>query len=255
MEVIGCIDDGEKGGKLRRQASDLALAQKKRRILQICPALFFAILLCFFVERLAETHETRIRIEEQRQTLRQGRHEIVNTSESPMQLPFDSIYRLSVVDQLGNQFSLSKFVGKYTLIVNTACKSEKTEVTFKQLAKLHEKLEPYGFSVIAFPANDFHHEVPNDESIFTFLQNTFPEIMFPIMSLSTLQDNPVFQRLHEHLPNQTVYDDFMKYLVDDQGRGIQLFKNEQLPMDILSGFESLVMNMHPREKNLSESRR
>jgi glutathione peroxidase len=161
-------------------------------------------------------------------------------------LPEDSIYRLSVVDQFGSQYSFSRFDGKVTLIVNTACKSETTRITFKQLAKLHEELSPYGFSVIAFPTNDFHQELADNESIFAFLQNKFPEITFPIMGLSVLQQNPVYRQLQKQLPEVMVDDIFYKILVDRHGRAIKAYNKEQIPLAIISDIRSFVVN-HPRK--------
>jgi hypothetical protein len=43
-------------------------------------------------------------------------------NEDPLKrLPPDSIYRLTVKDQLGDPYPLSQYAGKVTLVVNTAC--------------------------------------------------------------------------------------------------------------------------------------
>jgi glutathione peroxidase len=243
--------------KHRRQASDLSQTPKRKRVLPVIPIFFFALSFCYISLKFpaAVNQETSKQFQVQSRTLHRIGHEITSTSESSSTLPHDSIYRLSVTDQFINQLSLSKFAGKFTMIVNTACKSKNTEAHFKQLAQLHEILEPHGFSIIAFPSNDFHHELPDDESIFAFLQNKFPEISFPIMSLSTLQGNPVYQRLHKHLPNQTINQDFMMYLVNGQGKGIRVYTNDLLSPETISDIQSLVIPLHSAEGNQFSSSR
>jgi glutathione peroxidase-family protein len=231
------MDYNEKDAKLLRHELSVKKRRKRLLLLGIC-----AIAILLLWKRLSsKTAEKTTTIRSQ-----QRPYDVDNiVPDSPSSLPEDSIYRLSVVDQFGSQYSLSRFVGKVTLIVNTVCKSEMTQVNFKQLAKLHEELAPYGFSVIAFPTSDFHQELLDNESIFAFLQNKFPEITFPIMGLSVLKQNPVYRQLQKQLPDVIVDDVFYKILVDRHGRAIKAYKRDQIPMASISDIRSFVVN-HPR---------
>ena len=67
----------------------------------------------------------------------------------------------------------------------------------KELAILHEDLMDEGFTVLAFPSNDFHQELGSNEEIASFWSNEHPEATFPVFALSSLADNPVYQRIYE----------------------------------------------------------
>jgi len=103
---------------------------------------------------------------------------------------------------------------------------------FSQLAELHETLQDRGFSVLAFPSNDFHQELGSNEEIMEFWRQEFPEATFPIFAESSLQDNPIYQRLREQLPNEHVKHNFFKYLVNRDGIAVKLFTKKQDPLSL-----------------------
>lgn len=156
------------------------------------------------------------------------------------QLPQNSIYRLSVEDPNGAMVSLEEFTGKVTLVVNTACKWGKTKVDFTELAKLQEQYKDQGFSVLAFPTNDFRQEFDTNEEIQSFLEDKFPQVDFPIFGVSELDENPIYQQLHKQLPNQPVKHNFFKYLVDRKGIATHLFTKKQDPLTLTPYIEHLL---------------
>lgn len=157
-----------------------------------------------------------------------------------LDLPPDSIYRLEVKDMLGDPFSLSAYAGKVTLVVNTACLCGKTEVSFKQLTVLHDTFEDEGFEVLAFPSNDFHQELEDNEKIMNFVQQNFPEVTFPIFAETALNDNPVFQALQKQLPNDHVQHNFYKFLVDRRGMAVKMFPKAQDPLTMEDEIKALL---------------
>ena len=102
----------------------------------------------------------------------------------------------------------------------------------RELAVLHEDLMEEGFTVLAFPTNDFKQELESNEAIANFWSNEFPEATFPIFSLSSLADNPVYQRIREHLPEQHVKHNFFKFLVNREGVAVRMFTKKQDPLSI-----------------------
>mmetsp|Transcript_9327 Transcript_9327/g.17807 ORF Transcript_9327/g.17807 Transcript_9327/m.17807 type:complete len:117 (+) Transcript_9327:330-680(+) len=100
----------------------------------------------------------------------------------------------------------------------------------RELAVLHEDLMEEGFTVLAFPTNDFHQELESNEEISNFWSNEFPEASFPIFSLSSLEDNPVYERIREQLPDQQVKHNFFKYLVNREGVAVKMFTKKQDPL-------------------------
>lgn len=149
-------------------------------------------------------------------------------------LPEKSIYRLSVDNILGEKESLLRFAGIVTLVVNTACKWGKTKLEYQQLAALHAELQDEGFSVLAFPSNDFHQELETNQEISNFWKDNYPEATFPVFAEGSLITNPVYQRFKEHLPHERVHHNFFKYLVNRQGIAVKLFTKKQDPFSIKS---------------------
>ena len=102
----------------------------------------------------------------------------------------------------------------------------------RELAILHEDLMDEGFTVLAFPTNDFHQELETNEEISGFWSNQFPEATFPIFSLSSLADNPVYQRIRQQLPESHVKHNFFKYLVNRDGVAVKMFTKKQDPLSL-----------------------
>lgn len=105
---------------------------------------------------------------------------------------------------------------------------------------LQSKYGKSGFTVLAFPSNDFHQELETNDEIDTFLKRTFPEINFPVFASSSLKDNPVFQALQQQLPDEQVEHNFFKYLVDRDGIAIDLYHKRQDPLTLESAIEELL---------------
>jgi glutathione peroxidase len=109
-----------------------------------------------------------------------------------------------------------------------------------QLALLHETYEEQGFSVLAFPSNDFFQELDSNEDIHHFLQNEFPEVTFPIFGTTSLKENPVYQELQRQLPNEHVQHNFFKYLVGRDGVAVSLFHKRQDPVTLKPAVEEML---------------
>lgn len=102
----------------------------------------------------------------------------------------------------------------------------------KELAILHEDLMDEGFTVLAFPSNDFHQELGSNEEIASFWSNEHPEATFPVFALSSLADNPVYQRIYQQLPEKRVKHNFFKYLVNRDGVAVKMFTKKQNPLSL-----------------------
>jgi len=262
MKVSGSEDHDEKGGKLLRQQ---ARARTIKNVVAILGSLF--LMFVTFVQIQVATpsgdhpylhhrHEHEGRGGSNPNGLKYGQggvrkhiREAIEPAEVVMdrraavggyELPDDSIYRLTVFDQIGDPFPLMDFAGKVTLIVNTACKWGKTELSFTQLEELREKYEEQGFEVLAFPITDFHQEFKTNGEIQQYIQQNFPEVQFPILSVSSLDENPVYKVLRKQLPGQEVHHNFFKYLVDRQGVARKLFTKKQDPLTLGPEIEDLL---------------
>jgi glutathione peroxidase len=212
-------DDDEKGGKLQKQAN----IRVQNSI--ICLAVMTVV---FLVSMVHLQHSSKV----------PGSANFLRSMTAV--LPPNSIYRLSVKDVFDEMVSLKEYAGKVTLVVNTACKWGKTRLELSQLALLHETYEEQGFSVLAFPSNDFLQELDNNEEIHHFLQNEFPEVTFPIFGTTSLKENPVYQELQRQLPDEHVQHNFFKYLVGRDGVAVALFHKRQDPLSLKPAVEEML---------------
>lgn len=147
-------------------------------------------------------------------------------------LPPHSLYSLNVEDIHGKMVDFSSFRGMVTLIVNVACSWGKTKLSYKELAELQEMYQGKGFSVLAFPISDFHQELGSNEEILSFVQENFPKVNFPLFSLSSLDESPVYQNIRKQKPGNPVKWNFYKFLVDWNGQVVHTYDLKVSPMQI-----------------------
>ena len=70
-----------------------------------------------------------------------------------------SIYDFKVMDDVGQEISLSDYKGKVLLIVNTATRCGFTP-QYKELEALFEKYDEAGLEILDFPCNQFGQQAP-----------------------------------------------------------------------------------------------
>ena len=176
-----------------------------------------------------------------------------NVPHGGIMIPPNSIYRLSVEDANGKMVSLQRFAGLVTLVVNVACLCGKAKITYEQLADLQRKYQSRGFSVLAFPTNDYYQELGSNEKIHEFVSQNFPQVTFPIFGLSSLKANPVYQELERQLPNDRVRHNFYKYLVDRNGVAVRLFSKPEDPFVIEPYIEKLLIHSEEQVQQAATS--
>ncbi|GKY96474.1 hypothetical protein MPSEU_000606900 [Mayamaea pseudoterrestris] len=134
-------------------------------------------------------------------------------------LPYNSIYRLSVMDAQGQSTSLERFAGM-------------------------DQYANDGFSVLAFPTNDYQQELASNAEVAAFVKEHYPETTFPIFGLGPLSRNPVYSLLSKQLDlpeaESRVRHNFYKYLVDRNGVAVKLYNKKQDPLSIKGAIEKLL---------------
>jgi len=155
-------------------------------------------------------------------------------------IPPHSIYNLELEDIHGNFVDLSTFQGMVTLVVNVACLWGKTKVSYTELVELQERYSSKGFSVLAFPLKDFNQELGSNEEIVSYVNENFPRVDFPLFSLSSLRESPVYRNIYKQQPDKKVKWNFYKYLVDWNGRVVKMYDNKVTPMELSSEIETLL---------------
>jgi glutathione peroxidase len=115
-----------------------------------------------------------------------------------------NVYDFNVKDIRAQEVSLSKYKGKFLLIVNTASKCGFTP-QYDGLEKLYQKYKDRGLVILGFPSNQFFAQEPgtNDE-ISSFCKLNYG-VTFPLFSKTDVYGEsaePLFKFLTEAAPFQ-----------------------------------------------------
>jgi glutathione peroxidase len=146
----------------------------------------------------------------------------------------------------GEETSLAQFQGQVLLIVNTASKCGFTP-QYTGLESLQQRYGTRGFSVLAFPCNQFGAQEPGTESeIQSFCemnyQTTFP--LFSKIDVNGAASHPLFTHLTEKAPgvlgSKRIKWNFTKFLVNQQGEVVKRYAPSTKPEAIAADIEALL---------------
>ncbi len=146
----------------------------------------------------------------------------------------------------GEDTALSEFGGKVLLIVNTASKCGFTP-QYEGLESLQKSYGERGFSVLAFPCNQFGGQEPGSEAeIQSFCdlnyQTSFP--LFSKIEVNGAASHPLFIHLKEQSPgvlgSKRIKWNFTKFLVNQQGEVVKRYSPSTKPEAIASDIEALL---------------
>lgn len=156
-----------------------------------------------------------------------------------------SIYDLEFTNNHGELVSLSDFVGKPVLVVNTASKCGFTP-QYEGLQKLHEEFREQGLIVLGFPCDQFAHQEPgNDQEIDEFCKVNFG-VDFALsqkVNVNGKDAHPIYQFLKSHskgLLGGGIKWNFTKFLIAPDGKSIKRYAPSTAPEDIRSDIKSLI---------------
>lgn len=94
--------------------------------------------------------------------------------------------------------------------------------------------------VLAFPTNDFHQEIPDNEGIQAFVEENFPQVTFPVLGISSLKENPVYMTLKKQMPDTKIEWNFFKYLVNQKGIPVAFYTLHDAPLSLVDTIEALL---------------
>jgi len=151
--------------------------------------------------------------------------------------PAKNIYSFKVAGLEGGTINLAKFKGKKLLIVNTASKCGYTPqyTELEQLYQAHkDKLV-----VIGFPANNFKEQEPGTATDIIEVCRKNYGVTFPMAEkVSVVGDDihPLFKYLTEEAKKIGAEEpiikwNFTKFLVDEKGKLIAVYRSKVKPMD------------------------
>lgn len=157
-----------------------------------------------------------------------------------------SVYDYSAKTLDGQDASLADYRGQVLLIVNTASKCGFTP-QYDGLEALYRAYKDQGFTVLAFPCNQFGAQEPgNAEEIASFCSLTY-DVTFPILGkidVNGPQAHPLYAYLkHEQkglLGTEGIKWNFTKFLVGRDGEVVERFAPTTKPEDLKQAVEALL---------------
>ena len=157
------------------------------------------------------------------------------------------IYDFTMDDIDGNPKSLSEFKGQVVMVVNTASFCGNTP-QYEGLQTLYERYRDRGFTILAFPANDFGKQEPgNNKEIAEFCYTKY-SLEFPLFSKITVlgdQKHPLYKYLTEATPFKgEITWNFQKFLIDRQGQVVARYApgHQPLTKSIFEDIEHALQN-------------
>lgn len=144
-----------------------------------------------------------------------------------------SIHGIQVNDNSGKETSLQTYQGKVLLVVNVASKCGLTP-QYKALEAIHQKYKAQGFTVLAFPSNQFGGQEPGtNEEIKEFCTSKY-KVTFPIfdkIDVNGPKRHPLYTALSgdkSPFPGDIKWN-FGKFLVGRDGQIIKRFEPKTTP--------------------------
>ena len=156
------------------------------------------------------------------------------SSDSASESSSATVYDFTVIDNQGNEVSLSQYRGKVLLIVNTATRCGHTP-QYEELQQLYSVYKDKGFEILDFPCNQFAEQAPeSDEEIQNFCTLNYHTEFPRFHKIDVNGENKI--ALYDYLEHANVDDpaadvsigwNFTKFLVGKDGKVIRRFETDQ----------------------------
>ncbi len=149
-----------------------------------------------------------------------------------------SIYDFKVPGLSGQEIDFAHFKGKKILVVNTASACGYT-AQYEELEQLHQKYRDT-LAVVGFPANNFGAQEPGTNAEIKEFCSSNYGVSFNLaekLSVAGADIHPLFQHLTEEAtttlgsPDPVIKWNFTKFLIDEEGKLINLFPSRVKPLD------------------------
>jgi glutathione peroxidase len=134
---------------------------------------------------------------------------------------------LVVRDGQGTERKLADWAGQVLLIVNVASRCGFTR-QYTGLQKLQDTYGAKGFTVLAFPCNDFGAQEPGSQAEIEQFCSTTYGVNFPVMAKLAMAETP-YTTLTQSEPVGPVAWNFEKFLIGKDGTVLGRFKSAVEP--------------------------
>jgi len=157
-----------------------------------------------------------------------------------------TIYQFECEDALGKSINFLDFKGQILLIVNTASKCGFTP-QYDGLEKLHNQYKGLGFSVLAFPCNQFGAQEPGSnleiqEFCSINFKTTFP--VFNKIAVKGEDAHPLYRFLTAQkkgfLGSESIKWNFTKFLINREGEPVTRYAPNTTPEKIEEDLKKII---------------
>ena len=164
-----------------------------------------------------------------------------------------SVYDFTVKDDGGKDVSLSEYMGKVLLIVNTATRCGFTP-QYKDLEPFYQKYHAQGFEILDFPCNQFGQQAPGTiQEIHQFCTANF-DIHFPQfdkIEVNGEKAHPLYTWLKAQAGGGDIKWNFTKFLIGRDGQVIKRYESR----DQVAAIEAdMQMEVNPVLSNMMARR-
>jgi len=157
-----------------------------------------------------------------------------------------TVHDFTARDIGGTDRPLADFRGQVLLVVNVASRCGFTP-QYAGLQALQRKYRDRGFTVLAFPCNQFGRQEPGDEAeIQAFCRTTY-DVDFPLFAKTDVNGehaHPLYRFLKAARPGvlgtEAIKWNFTKFLVDRSGHVVKRYAPTDAPAALESDIESLL---------------
>ncbi|MFY7698338.1 MAG: glutathione peroxidase [Legionella sp.] len=166
----------------------------------------------------------------------------------------DDLYDVPVQTMDGLTTNLSLYKGQVLLIVNVASRCGFTS-QYTALQQLHHDFHHLGFSVLAFPCDQFLRQEPGSNQEIKSAATACFNITFPLFAKLNVygpQRSPLYTYLAKNIQKKPfifIPWNFTKVLVDSNGAVIRRY----LPTTSISKLRSVIANLLQKKPPCSES--
>jgi len=138
-----------------------------------------------------------------------------------------TLYDFKFNDLDGNEVDFRQYYGNISLVINTACLCGLTKDSYAVLQRLYSTYKDKGFTVLAFPSDEFSQEYSTDLEIkkgAKFYKLTFP--MFTRSRINGDKTNIVYKFLKDCFPGDITWNFSSKFMIDADGIPVKRFEKE-----------------------------
>jgi len=156
-----------------------------------------------------------------------------------------SVYEFKTKSLRGKEVALSDYKKKVAIVVNVASECGYTDVHYRELEQLYKKYKDQGFTVLAFPSNQFGNQEPGTPAEIEKFARDTKHATFPLLEkveVNGKDANPLFVFLKHKFGIKEIPWNFQKFLIDHDGFPVHQYPSQIDPMAMEHDIQAL---LHP----------